>query len=364
MNNMIVSQHNGRNRQIDVMLYIGILSIVFGHIDRTVPLFYFMFFPPYTFHVPLFFFISGYLFKPQSTLCGKYKLIFKKIRTQLIPYYLFAFIFAIITVLLKKININLGGDFSLKTILTDGFFQNNTYALFGASWFLFALFFVNVIAAVLYPGKVGIDTVICILSVPVMIYFLRYFHLPMDIEVEKYGFFLKKLSICFVFYSLGHVFKLFEGKIRKYLITPMSFSIILITVILIFQFSGSGMYDVAGANFGQDNGQELFNLVSTVGIILLLYIIGYYVSSILSEKSLVWIIAENTFAIMVWHFTFFLIANCIFVWLGLAEYSNLSDKTFRYWPEKFWLVYQFIGVFGPVLLAICYKKLKSVLIDK
>ncbi|MEG2189653.1 MAG: acyltransferase family protein, partial [Christensenella sp.] len=52
----------------------------------------------YTFHVPLFFFISGYLFS-----CGKNGIgafLYKKVKTLLVPYFCFGFISLVIFKLL------------------------------------------------------------------------------------------------------------------------------------------------------------------------------------------------------------------------------------------------------------------------
>ena len=48
-----------RDKSVDIMLAFGILFVVMGH-NYQLP---WLFFPAYTFHMPLFFFISGYLFK-------------------------------------------------------------------------------------------------------------------------------------------------------------------------------------------------------------------------------------------------------------------------------------------------------------
>lgn len=66
---------------IDVMKGIGIISVVAGHIfggdlSRTI----------FMFHMPLFFFLSGYLFKPDQGIQGYF---YKKINHLLVPYVAF-----------------------------------------------------------------------------------------------------------------------------------------------------------------------------------------------------------------------------------------------------------------------------------
>ena len=354
----LANDSKGRNRQIDVMLAIGIISVVFGHINSSAPLFHYLFFPPYAYHIPLFFFISGYLFKPQSKMPDKGKSILKKIRTQLIPYHALAIIFAVLTVLLKKISINLGTGFSWQTILFDGFLNNNTYKLFGACWFLFTLFFINVLAIMLYQKKKWIDVTIAILTLPLMVYMIKYFSLPESMVLAKYIPFIGKMSIGFLFFSGGYVFKIFENKIKKYLLRPITVVIIFFAVLLIFQITGNKIYDIAALNFGQEENRELLNILTTFGIIFILYIIGYHVANIVNGNSVFWIISENTFSIMAWHFTFFLLTNFILFQLGIVEYDNLSNVRYINSPEKFMLLYQTVGIFGSVLLSVGYKKMR------
>lgn len=65
---------------------IGIISVVFGHSGWGISLLY-DWFPPYSYHLALFLFCSGYLYKKTSTN-NVILYILHKIKTLIIPLYL------------------------------------------------------------------------------------------------------------------------------------------------------------------------------------------------------------------------------------------------------------------------------------
>ncbi|MCK5773556.1 MAG: acyltransferase family protein [Thermoplasmata archaeon] len=71
----------------DNLKFVGIALIILGHFH--IPLEFQQYI--YSFHVPLFFFISGFIFK--STRYGSYpKYLIKRVRSLLVPYFIFAFL--------------------------------------------------------------------------------------------------------------------------------------------------------------------------------------------------------------------------------------------------------------------------------
>ena len=85
-----------RNKQMDVLLCLGIFLVVLGHVGpdswRTK---LFGWFVIYSFHMPLFFFISGYFYKPERE--ENYgRNIFRMIRKFVVPYYVWNLVYAAI----------------------------------------------------------------------------------------------------------------------------------------------------------------------------------------------------------------------------------------------------------------------------
>ena len=87
----------------------------------------------HAFHMPMFFFISGYLFNSKKNLELSFKAFFiKKFKSLLIPYILFGAIHFLISIILYGFNISY-----LKHLL---FFNTDGLPIAGALWFLTALF--------------------------------------------------------------------------------------------------------------------------------------------------------------------------------------------------------------------------------
>lgn len=126
----------GRQAGIDAAKGLGVLLVILGHslYGTSVPQYVNQVI--YSFHVPMFFVLAGYLQK-QITHPGKF--ILKKIKRLFVPYLLYAFI-AIFTFEEYKL-------WTVKGILVDIFFLKG-HIVNNPLWFLIVLFDIYVICAV------------------------------------------------------------------------------------------------------------------------------------------------------------------------------------------------------------------------
>lgn len=69
-----------RDKVVDISKGLGIFLSIFGHLNYT-----FLHAFIYMFHMPLFYFISGYLFNPKKYSFKQY--VFRKLRTIIVPYF-------------------------------------------------------------------------------------------------------------------------------------------------------------------------------------------------------------------------------------------------------------------------------------
>ena len=84
------------NNKINFLKALAILIVVSGHLEFSlIPMF-----PPYSFQVILFFFIAGMLFKEKY---GFFELVKKRIKTLIIPYFLYEIFYIGITFLIAPI---------------------------------------------------------------------------------------------------------------------------------------------------------------------------------------------------------------------------------------------------------------------
>jgi fucose 4-O-acetylase-like acetyltransferase len=186
---------------LDIAKGIGILFVIFAHVITISPaLLNYI----YSFHMPLFFFISGYLFSD-----AKYKTIksfaIKKAQTLLIPYFIFS---AVSYLYWALIQIRMGDDVKHPSMLLDllGIFYSNpahhamSYNV--ALWFLTCLFSTEMIFFMVrkrVEKKYYLILSLALFSVLGYFYSLYGpFKMPWNIDVA--------LSAV-VFYGAGYLFK-------------------------------------------------------------------------------------------------------------------------------------------------------------
>lgn len=137
MESIEIRQSKKRDIRFDIAKGIGILLVVIGHVGEMKHL------QPiiYSFHMPLFFMISGYFFKKK-----KFDVFIKKrIKSLIIPYW-FTSILLVLMMLIKQIYYQ---NYHVALFLRDnlmrivlGYSQDiNGMAAVGPLWFLLALFF-------------------------------------------------------------------------------------------------------------------------------------------------------------------------------------------------------------------------------
>lgn len=125
-----------RINKIDILRAIGIILMVLGHVfdffgkfDRYI----------HTFHMPLFFIISGYLFRSKFD-CKFSKLISQKAKRLLIPYFSFAAINYVAWFFLER-----GEQIWFKPLIRLITYNTSGLPICGALWFLTALFWAEAI---------------------------------------------------------------------------------------------------------------------------------------------------------------------------------------------------------------------------
>lgn len=338
-----------RNKQLDIMLAIGIVFVLMGHSHQPS----FLFYPAYAFHMGLFFFISGFFFKPRNDLVGKAELIAKKIKTQLVPYALLLILFGVLTQILRHFGLNLGTEMNMDSLFYGTFARADQFHLYLSAWFLLTLFLVNVFAILVYRQEHQFNWGVQILAF-IGLYFL------LEMGRKDYGDWhlqLIRSGYGLFFFGLGYLFKVYEEYLRTLLLKPVVIVGLFLVVNLLNVNFGNISYSILLGNIG--NEWLLVPIFSTICIILLIYIVAHFFSQITQDDSWVLVIGRSTFTIMVWHFVAFLLLNIIFFALGWVKLEQLSDVYFRYQVEKTWALYLLFGLTFPILLSKAFLKLKQ-----
>lgn len=194
-------QKNKRIDEIDVLKGIGILLMILDHCfgwGESV----FLHSVIQSFHMPLFFIVSGYLWKPRNELKDY---IYHKIKTILVPWINFCVIYAFVFVGLYTLGKMTGKDTTKSIIALFTFSTRSDLTKFASPiWFLQALFIVEILFTVL---KEKIDRHYAWIIILIVICGITYsekssFMLP---------FALEPISTGIAFFVIGHKIK----KIQK-----------------------------------------------------------------------------------------------------------------------------------------------------
>ncbi|MBP3477543.1 MAG: acyltransferase [Lachnospiraceae bacterium] len=144
------SSMNGEKQKRDYNATFGILSalamimIVAGHADYNI-LTVGDLFPYYSFHVPLFMFISGYFYRRQEEE-APLAYLKKKVRRLLLPYFIWNLVYGLLAWALRAgAGFALGEAVTLKSLFLEPFLHGYQYLYNFAAWFVPVLFLIEVV---------------------------------------------------------------------------------------------------------------------------------------------------------------------------------------------------------------------------
>lgn len=207
---------------INVLKAIGILAVVWGHTGSTTSAYM------YLFHMPLFFFISGYLYHPKLEKSWL-KFCAEKGKRLLVPYLFYLCLITFSQVLYNYLKLGyFYSDTSTIDLLLGG---NHLTGYYGVFWFVTCMFFVQIIYDLLSRK---LNRPMLFVSIG-LLYFVtwiesRYFSnifIPFDADVALF-------AICFFF--VGNLFKKYDVINKRGLLLKISAlvssSVIMVLIII------------------------------------------------------------------------------------------------------------------------------------
>ena len=263
-----------RIKYIDVAKAIALFFVVLGHLaDYNSPFFNWIF----SFHMPLFFIISGMSIKidKYNSIIGFIK---RKIKTLLLPYFLFSLLGIIISFFVS----NIGRKLTLKIIIID-LFYNTQPEIFhmGQLWFLFALFFASIyfyiIEKYVVKNKSNLFK-ICIYLILSIIGFniIKYIYTPNVIKVplHRLPFKLDSAITAAVFLKIGYTIQKYEliDKISK--LTNFKYFILILLMLFLNILTGvymNGYVNLCQCVYGSYINYYLSSIFGSMFIILFAY---------------------------------------------------------------------------------------------
>ncbi|ERK32040.1 acyltransferase family protein [Clostridium intestinale] len=278
---------------VDILKGIGILYVLIGHIiinENSLLKVYI-----YSFHMPLFFFISGYLFKVNSTYLSHIK---KRLKTLLIPYTTFFIFSYIVTRILFKLSLleTLVNKYELIKIfvVANGFELNkiNNTPL----WFLPCLFITeNVFFLISKTKKLRLIFILSLL-ISIAGYILTFKN-----NISNIWSF-KTALISLFFYGIGYILKNNEilfSKIVKFI--SNKYILLLLFIFNMYIILLNGRIDMNSSYY---SNYFLFLLSALISI--LIYIV---ISIKINHSDLLQLIGKSSLLLLGTHLIIFLLTS-------------------------------------------------------
>lgn len=202
---------------ITIAKSLGILLVVSGHIGGIyqyigIPIYSTKpeeLFPAYSFHIPLFIFLSGYFFNP-SYIYNLKELVSKRIITLVLPYYKWNLFYGVlVTILINTKVFSNANTITLYNLIVEPIFGAYQYNLNGPAWFMLSLFFIQIfytlIKRILENNSEKIDLYILIVLIVVSIVSIV---ISNNIELKQHVLvlFIFRTSFGILFFHLGYCF--------------------------------------------------------------------------------------------------------------------------------------------------------------
>lgn len=344
----------GRNDTITYLKALGIILMVLGHSGCSIP--YVVPFL-YMFHMPLFFFASGYCFK-QKYLDG-YDFLWKRIKSIYWPYVKYGFLFMLLHNLFFDLNIyndTYGYNGNVSHLYNQGDIINAAKSiillrhggeqLMGGFWFLASLFWASIIS--------WLNLKLCRnIYVVALVLFITCIILNKTVFIDSCFHISSRVFAAAFLFVVGYMFA--QHKVKPF----PSWSIV---CCLVITFIGSFFWKAPMNEMPCSNKIYIpYALTAILSVWSIFSLIEYRRGRCNGFSRLLLYIGDHTLVIFIWHFLSFKIVSLLII-----EIYKLPLKTLACFPvidqyaEKgWWGVYFVIGIFIPLFIYLIFEKINN-----
>lgn len=356
------------DNKVNVLKALAIMIIVSGHLEFSlIPMF-----PPYSFHLALFFFISGYLFK-EKYLDSVQEFIVKKVKSLLVPYYLYIAFYLVVTIIIAKLTGKFWGmPITLKNYLLTPFINGHQLDLSCPLWFVTQLFMTMICFLFVFRKlrelkdnkwfHLGVFLLLALISMPLAMY-------------RTDGVMLIAIRTLFsmFFVYLGFFYKNnIEGKYNIFS-TKVLYAVVALQALLWLTNKDYTPADGIGLSYilvwGEFDSFVVPILTSLTGIWVSLFIVEKLYPYLKNNK-FIYQMGQNTYHIMANHlFIFYLITLTLMAIKGIP--ISVKNEHDIYWflsPLKttylYFVLTMFISTYVGVALKLFHQNISTILKSK
>lgn len=340
----------------NVLKGIGILSVVIGHSFPFLGSFV------YLYHLPLFFFIAGYLYKEEKYGDNPSSFFLSKIKSNWKKYVMYC----IIILLLH--NFVYQNKYSPQMILYyifQGFFFQVPDNLAGPLWFipifiiastifgLIVFYSRKIISNMSIKNKERLKSLIIVILSSIF-GILGYLYIIKGIQISNDA---QKAFLIVPFFCMGYLLKKHIKDLNKilkfYIFLPCLF------ILVYFSFYNVIHFDLS---YQQIGNIWLYYSLAMVGIYFCLFLSKIF-CRLICIKDLFNNLGKYSFEIMAFHFLVFRIIDLVYFNLHkLSGYSSIIK--FPYSFDQLWPIYIVLGTCVPAMIFYLIDKYKNTLFNK
>jgi len=332
---------------IDYAKALGIILVVIGHFNNLAS----DIFRPYIYHMPLFFFIGGMVFRPKNLYDIVKNTVIKYFTYLVFCYVITGFIALLLNHYFGTLARNPFGSSILETIqiIKDNKFNNNPLFIFG--WFLLCYPLVILISNIYHKIFIKNVSVIVFIAIPSLASFFAMNYLSKEaLSTQSFSLnILCQIIVGSFFYLLGSIIK---EKIFKL----NNISILLFLLLTFFTLSNMRIISEMGMSFSR---YRYGFIVHTIGAMLGIAIV-FSISSILSSSTYsktLGLIGGKSKDIMTFHMLSFTMIDIFFIIFNVYKQPEAPAITSHFQDNYTFPIYLFGSIIISILIGYVIKKI-------
>ena len=331
------------NQTVNVAKGIAIASMVVGHVisnDTFLCIFI------YKWHMPLFFFFSGYFFNVNKYSAKDF--VIRKLKTIYFPFIFWSLLVLGLHNFLVRLNINPSPIFDIhgyKVLVYRIVFELRQYEpLLGTFWFLSQLLMVNLLAYVLFIGLKGKTRHI-------------YYELAMLVVCSIASLILCKYH-CVLYYNVSYITFLalacfICGKLLRNI--RLSNSYVLILAVLVVSSSKWNFQEMIAIDYTQ----IIPYYITAVGGIIIIYNLSLFIAKSVLIGKVFSYLGKKSLSIMILHFAGFKLVSFLVIKVWGLPIDNMAEHPVIHGLSFPWqMLYIMIGIGMPLMLEVIYNRIK------
>ena len=359
-----------------ILYAIGMVMVVCGHcqgggISFTIS----DWFPYGGLHLALFVFCSGYFYKKEAEKqTGRY--FVKKIKTLIIPLYVYTVVYGILVELSRLKDFSIGEDISWYNIFIAPITTGHQFAYNLGGWFIIPLFMVEIVNVLI--RKLGKRAAI---KIPEWGYFIVAIvvgcignQLACSGLYTGWWLVLVRFTYFIPFYYLGILYKNVLERYEKKIPNFWYFVVIVgIKLVIIYRYGKSVAYTPSWCN-NFTEGPVMPIVVGILGIAFWVRMANL-LEPIIGKSKIVNLIANNTYSIMMNQFLGFMAVKTMFALISKYTSHFQDFNWFSYKSDLWWyytprgvvqvnILYMIAGIVLPVMIQYGIYCVKSILMKK